>query len=352
MSTVPNTTLNAIMIKARRLSRSPSASQISDADLINYVNTFLLYDLPSHLKLSYLRKTFTFYTQPNVDSYTTNDLWDGNPMNNFNNLILTSSDPIYIAGYKTLFSQSREDFYSRWNNVKQIAQIGTGDGITTQFSGILSSIPIVPTETIFTSINSGGFGIGLQAIPIFDFDSGLQTQICGLYDTNDTTSIPPQPITTHTIPAFNTVNNETGSYVLTFSTAPGNGEIINVQSIPFDAARPTDVLFFNDTFTLRPVPDQQYNVTIECYVLPTVLISSGQSPDLDQWWQYIAYGTAKKILEDRLDNETLQLIMPEFKEQEKLVLRRTVEQTGDQRTSTIYTQQGYGLNSQWGWWNQ
>jgi hypothetical protein len=272
-------------------------------------------------------------------------------MNNFNNLIITSSDPVYVSGYKTLFTQSREEFFLRWNYLKQIAQIGTGDGLTTQFAGILSSIPIIPTETVFTSINSGGFGIGLQAIPIFDENSGLQTQISGLYDTNDTTSIPTQPITTATIPPFNTVNNETGAYVLTFSSAPGAGEVINVQSVPFQSARPTDVLFFNNTFTLRPVPDQQYNVTIECYVLPTVLIDAGQSPELNQWWQYIAYGTAKKILEDRLDNETLALIMPEFKEQEKLVLRRTIEQTGDTRAATIYSQQTYGNGWPWGWWN-
>jgi len=57
-------TLEQIRIKVRRLTRSPSTSQITDASINDYINTFILYDFPEHLKTSYLRKTFTFYTEP------------------------------------------------------------------------------------------------------------------------------------------------------------------------------------------------------------------------------------------------------------------------------------------------
>jgi hypothetical protein len=343
---MPDSTLNAIRVKARRLTRSPSTDQISDATIDEYINTFLIYDFPSHLKLSYLRKSFNFYTQPYVDTYTNDDLFAQNPMFNFKNLILTSSDPVYVAGYRTWFSQSKEEFFLRWNYLRQIQQIGLGNGVSTVFTGTLQNIPITPTETLFTSIDIDFVGIGMKAVPVFDPATGIQTQFSNLYYTN---GIIPERATVFN--ATNFVDNRLGGYTITFPTAPGANQKINVQAVPYQAARPTAVLYFANTFTLRPIPDQQYQVNVECNVLPTELLDAGQDPDLNQWWQYIAYGAAKKILEDRLDNETLALIMPEFKEQEKLVLRRTIEQQGDQRSSTIYSQRSYGDGNSWGWWN-
>jgi hypothetical protein len=78
---------------------------------------------------------------------------------------------------------------------------------------------------------------------------------------------------------------------------------------------------------------------MEAYVQPTELLSSNQTPELREWWQYIAYGTAKKVFEDRMDIDSVQLIMPEFKTQERLCLRRTLVQQTSQRSQTIYTDQ-------------
>lgn len=40
-----------IQAKIRRLTRSPSLQQLSDATLNNYIDTFILYDMPEHLRL-------------------------------------------------------------------------------------------------------------------------------------------------------------------------------------------------------------------------------------------------------------------------------------------------------------
>ncbi len=90
---------------------------------------------------------------------------------------------------------------------------------------------------------------------------------------------------------------------------------------------------------------------MEVYVQPTELLLSNQSPDLQEWWQYIAYGAAKKVFEDRMDLDSVQQIMPEFKMQERLCLRRSIVQQTSQRSTTIYTDQSstagaYGP----GWW--
>ncbi len=78
---------------------------------------------------------------------------------------------------------------------------------------------------------------------------------------------------------------------------------------------------------------------MEVYKRPTELLESNQNPELNEWWQYIAYGTAKKIFEDRMDLESVQMILPEYKKQEALILRRTIVQQTSQRTSTIYEQE-------------
>jgi hypothetical protein len=76
-----------------------------------------------------------------------------------------------------------------------------------------------------------------------------------------------------------------------------------------------------------------------------------QAPQLEEWWQYIAYGAAKKIFEDRMDLDSVALILPEYQKQEQLVLRRTIVQNTNERTATIYTEQLGGTSGSgfWGW---
>ena len=50
-----------IQKKVRRITRSPSTSQLSDADLNEYINNFLMYDFPEHLRLFTFRKVLSFY---------------------------------------------------------------------------------------------------------------------------------------------------------------------------------------------------------------------------------------------------------------------------------------------------
>ena len=43
----PTSTLQTIRTKVRRLTRTPSTAQLSDDDLDQYINTFVVYDLLS-----------------------------------------------------------------------------------------------------------------------------------------------------------------------------------------------------------------------------------------------------------------------------------------------------------------
>ena len=342
---MPDSTLQAIENKVRRLTRSPSEAQLSTADLDNYINTFIFYDFPEHLRLFDLRQTFTFYTQPNIDTYSTTTTNPYDPFYNFKNKYITVHEPAYIAGYPALFSQSREQFFGIYPMVSNIASIGIiGDGVTTRFTGTvnnanapypnITNTPILQNQVLFSSVDVGNNALAM-------IDSPLSSEIGQLYQYNG-------PVTPD---INNTINYITGQFTVTFPTAPAAGAAINSETVPYVAALPQALCYFNNTFILRPVPDQSYAVNVEVYIRPTELLASDQSPDIEQWWQYIAYGSAKKILEDRMDLDSVQLIMPEFQKQETLVLRKTLVQYAKERTGTIYTEStGIGSgNSGWGW---
>lgn len=326
------TNLSAIRTKIRRLTRSPSESQITNSQLDEYINTFVLYDFPEQLRLFNLKTTFTFYAQPFIDVYDTTTSDPNDPLYNFKNKYITVEPPLYIAGYLSLLSLSREQFFGIYPFVNDILSIGTaGDGVTQSFSGVLSNTPILQRSVLFSSVDVNGNGLSLVDIPISSTTGNLVVP-------NNTASL-------------GTINYVTGAYSFTFPNPPAQGAAINSQTVPYVASIPQAALFYDGKFTLRPVPDQPYKITLDAYIRPTELLDSNQSPELQEWWQYIAYGAAKKIFEDRMDLDSVQLIMSEFKSQERLILRRTIVQQTSQRTATIYSDQtalGYGQGG-WGW---
>lgn len=326
-------TLSEIKNKVRRLTRSLSTTILSDSDLEQYINTFVLYDFPEHLRLANLHTTFSFYTSPYQDIYETNTSDPTNVFYNFLNNKITINPPVYIAGYQALFSESREQFFNIYPKLANISSVGTtGDGTTTSFSGVInvfqsSTNPVVllKNNVLFNSIDASNNALAMIDYPI-------NATYGNLYVPGGS------PTSTSVQDTANYINYVTGQYVVTFTVAPGSGQAINSQTVPVQPSLPQAFLFFDGKITLRPVPDQTYKVQMEVYQQPTELLSAGQTPELSEWWQYIAYGTAKKIFEDRMDLDSVALIMPEFKKQEALINRRTIVQQTSQRTATIYDQ--------------
>jgi hypothetical protein len=334
---MPSSDLDTIRTKVRRLTRSPSTSQLSTTDIDQYINTFLIFDLPQQLRLFDLRTTITFYTKPFIDVYDTNTTDPTDPLYDFKNKYVSIHQPVYIAGYQQFYTQSREQFFGIYPQVNSIASIGiSGDGIQTAFSGFipfgqppapmnpLLGTHILQNNVLFSSVDINGNGLALHDVPA---SSTIGTLV-------GDAGIGP-----------NFINYITGQFSFVFSNPPAAGIAINSQTIPYQPALPQAVLFYEDKFTIRPVPDQPYRVNLEAYVIPTVLLANNQAPEIQQWWQYIAYGAAKKVFEDRMDTDSIQQIMPEFKTQERLIIRKTIMENTNERASTIYTEQVSGLTS-------
>jgi hypothetical protein len=331
-------TLGNIQTKVRRLTRSPSTAQLSDADLNNYINTFLLYDMPEELRLFNFRTTFQFYTKPNVDTYQNNDVTTTDPFYNFKNKYISIHPPCYVAGYQVLLTQSREQLYGMYPQISSIQPTNlVGDGVTLTFTGTLPAVPVLAGTITFDSIGPNNAGLTLKDVPVPGYDN-----IVNLVTPN----LAPAP----GITPNNTVNLITGVYTITFPVAPAFGKQINSQSYSYVASLPQAVLYYDDQFILRPVPDQSYPVNVEAYIRPTELLLAADIPELAGNWQYIAYGAAIKVFQDRQDLDSVQLVMPEYKRQESLVIRRTLVQITNERAATIYTQQSSGVNNiGWGW---
>jgi len=307
-----DSTLAAIRTKVRRLTRSPSEAQITTDEIDEYINTFVLYDFPEHLRLFSLRTTLEFYTEPNIDTYlesTTPELAG------FKDEYITIHDPVYIAGRQVFLSQSRDQFYGLYPLTNSLLNVGTGDGATVLFSGTLSAFPVLSNNVVFSAVDVNG-----QGLAAYDVGGGV---FAG--------------------DGVGTIDYTTGVWTMTFNNAPEAGGIIQAQVIPYKASIPTAMLFFENKFTLRPVPDRPYKVSVEVNRRPTDLLLAGDEPLMEQWWQYIAYGAAKKVFEDRTDIDSIQMIMPEFKQQELLVLRKTIVMQTKERVKTIYTD-GLGGN--------
>lgn len=334
--TVTTSNLQTIQQKVRRLTRSPSEQQLSTADLNQYINTFILYDFPEHIRLFNLLTTFEFFTTPFVDTYSTVDVPTTSPLYDFQNLYLSVNPPIYIAGYQAQFFEDRSRFFGIYPLLNSIASIGpTGDGMTTQFSGVINSqqaiipnnlvqsVTLLQNNVLFSSIDLNYGGLAMTDTPISNIIGNL--------------SVPDVPPTSYTVQDPNNyINYLTGEFTVTFPTAPGQGQAINSQTVPQQPTLPQCMLFYDGIFTLRPVPDQAYRINMEVYQRPTELLANNQNPKLNEWWQYIAYGAAKKIFEDRMDLESVAQILPEFNKQQRLCLRRTIVQQTSQRTQTIF----------------
>lgn len=338
-----NATLEAIRTKIRRLTRSPSLSQISNEQLDEYINTFILYDFPEHLRLFSLRTLLTFYTQPGVDVYDTNTTVPTDPLYNFRNKYVSVHQPVFMAGVQSMYTQWRDVFYGMWPQTNTIADtLLRGNNSSGPFSSIMvpprTGVPFILQRSVnFNCLDTNGNSMVMIDIPISNTIGNLTQANVPLVPPYDTTVNP-----------ANFINYTTGEYTITFPNITQTLATIWFEGILYQPGKPVGMLYFDDKFTIRPVPDKTYAIQIEVDVRPTELIGSTDVPYLEQWWQFIAYGSAKKLFEDRMDMDSVQMIMPEFKQQERLVLRTTLMQQANERTVTIYTQgKNYGAGGGW-----
>ncbi len=379
----PGDTLLAIQTKVRRLTRSPSQAQLDDDALNDYINTFVIYDFPEQLRTFNLREPFNFTCNPYQDVYPTNVAnfygaanASSNPLYNFQNNYITVHPPVYIAGFQQFYTQSREQFFSIYPRTQSIASINqVGNGVQTLYSGTIQTplgqpillnaglvnqqVSTIQQNTVlFSSVDINGNGLAMVDVPAVDALTGNPTVWGSLVPNAQVLPAPillnsPYITGSQVVPTgmstTNYINYTNGNFAVTFPVAPGSLMPIVSQTTPQVVGLPQALLYYNNEFTLRPIPDMPYTVNFEVYARPTRLLQTNSVPALEEYWQFISYGAARKIFQDRMDIDSVALIEPEFKAQLDLCNRRTLVQITNERTATIYTEQtSYGAN--WGAW--
>jgi hypothetical protein len=91
-------------------------------------------------------------------------------------------------------------------------------------------------------------------------------------------------------------------------------------------------MFFNNEFTLRPVPDQAYKILMQGYIQPTTLSNPTDTPLQPEWGPVIVYGAALERFEDTGDSDNFDRYYPVFKRFENVALGRTIEQYTNQQS--------------------
>lgn len=343
-----STNLSTIRSKIRSVTARPSTTQITDAQIDQYINTFYLFDLSQHVKMESLRYTYQFTAQANVPVY---DL----PTDTY----LSAMPPVFIAGYQSFMTQSRQNFFRNNSELQFLQQqVYTGNATSGPYTGqILTNLPILQ---------------GFKPNPPGAYSSSLTTDIAARFlnwnvlvsaegTPNATSGVSPSltliddgqgnlfaPTDTSTLPANRrgTINYITGALDINatgFTGAVPTGNAINVQYTPYVAARPQSVMFYQDQIYLYPIPDQAYTVSFEAYKYPTALANSTDNPQLREWWQTLAIGAALKIFEDNADFENIAKYRPLLDEYLRKILRRSIVQQTSERAATIYEEQNQGL---------
>lgn len=299
-------TLLNIRLLVRQLTGNPSPFQLSDSDIDFYVNTFFTQALPAELKTFSLRVNYEFWTQPNVDTYS----YDKTAFTNFEN-------PIYVDGYQIIWTQWEQEFYGYYPKLDTIDNfLSAGNGTTGPYSFSLNSTPVLQnTVNIFADPGSG-----TNMVMIDDGNGNLINSITGGAGSG-------------------TIDYLTGAGTVTFPSAVPSGSNISGTWYSYVAGRPLMCLFFDDQFIFRPVPNRVYRVSVVANQNPTQLIANGDSPTINQWWRYIAFGASLYVFQQRRDIEQYNQFYPLFLKEQNLVIYRTLQQQKDQRTRTIYTDQ-------------
>lgn len=141
----------------------------------------------------------------------------------------------------------------------------------------------------------------------------------------------------------NTVNYNTGIVNVTFPTAPPAQCPITAQCTYYQPGLPRQVLFYNNTITIRPPPSSQFLIELDAYLTPAAMLSTSTAIPFAYMAEYVARGAARKILSDTGDWEQFQAYEPLFIEQERLVWKRSQRIFTSTRTPTIFAQtQGMG----------
>jgi hypothetical protein len=348
-------TLADIILKVRKLTGSGDAFQLTDAQIVDYINSFYLYDLPAQFRSLKLKDRYTFNTIRGIDIYP------------FDSEHYTTVEmPCYcMKRLIPLYQQpwGNEGFWgssSNWQFQENFTMQGAGNTgpytYTTNNHPIVRSTnnnPMVSTPTSPVSVFPAGNPVTFPQANIGRVQNILITANISLGITQNVTDDGNGNLIGD---GSGTIDYNSGQISIIFNNPVPGGENIQVMYSPTVMAIPLSILFFQNQFTLRPIPDQGYTIELIAYRQPSQALLGSQDPtnpeltgvpELREWWELLSTGASKKVFEDRYDSDGVMLMDKMLFDRYAVAEARTYAQLGKQRIGTIYADQlnsGYGTN--------
>jgi hypothetical protein len=359
-------TLATAVAKTRRLTGSSNAFQLTDTQIVERMHSFYAYDLPAKFRSLKLKDVYTFTTNVGQDVY---------PFNS--ELYITVNQPCYCAKREIKLFHNPWSFYAANFNWQDYTNFTSGNGTAGPYSGNTTAFPFIPSvnndpgpqsnpnlffpqsrvqNILITANVIGANGVG-QTQNVTDDGAGNLIQIFQTSNSGNQeygwTYYRQYASSTPTTPGNATINYQTGEITgLVFAEPIPEGTPIQIQYNPKQFSIPLAIMFFQNQFTLCPTPDKGYTIELTCYRQPIQALLAPDmagNPELSEWWEILAVGAAKKIFEERLDSDGVMFIDKMLKERYDIIETRTYAQIGQERISTLYTDQlteNYGSNGQ------
>lgn len=388
--------LQDVLTYMRRLLKTPSNSSISNDLLIDYANRFTM-EVQLRIQLFDFKTKYQFQTQSGVDQYNM-PLYSMQLSPNKSNQEVAMypvyqgfAGPAYVNGVQVNLETQKDKFFTTWPKIVQYNyMIAQGDGTNGGATGYrfqipFSGVPLQPNNPPFNSLLRGHVDVSGVIATGVNVDPPQATTILNYIPTIPTTSVDSAVFFTSIdaegnnvvvadsgqflssnvnlgllmtpgkapygntelpggySPNLNVINYITGEANVIFPTPIPAGNNIYAQCYFFQSGLPREILFYNNTLTLRSPPSQSYLVELDAYLTPAAYLNSNQALSFGYMAEYLALGAARKILSDTGDGEQLNFYESRFNEQEQLVWKRSQRQWTATRTQTIYSigTQGY-----------
>jgi len=359
-------TLNSIFGKVRRMTGAdllqlPNFSNPVDPNSVgiaDYINSFYNYDFPAQFRSLKLKDKYTFDTIQLIDTYP------------FNSEQYTTVEmPCYCMHREITLFTDPWSFYGVNFNWQSQVNFAFGNGTIGPYSGFTNATPILrsynnnpyattqvpPSPTNYGTPNVVGVSQGAPAYQASRVQNVLITAntltgTCNVTDDGNGNLIGDISLAN----PQGTIDYQTGAIAgLYFNQVIPAGNQIQIQYNPVKPSIPLSILYFQNQFVLRPVPDRGYTVELIAYRQPTQALmqtaGGGGTPELSEWWECLAFGAAKKFFQDRLDMDGVALMDKFLNDAYNLIYTRTYSQLGKQRVNTIYADQLNYSYGQGGW---
>lgn len=294
-----NWTLDNIVAKVRNITGTPSSDQLTDNAVIDYINKYYSFVMPFELKEQITLENLLFKTNPGQDTYS---------FPGIGGAFLTDQPMAYADGYPLIFYQDPDVFYQDWPIQYAVDSIGTGPTVTFTNAG-LQNPPLIPGSLFIT-----------DGVTVFQ-DNGL-----GVFQQFYPISTQPTPVIPTPTSTTGSINYLTGVFSISFIKPPAASATIYAKYLGYQGDRPQGILFFQNNFVVRPVPDQVYQIQMQGYIQPTQLTLGSDVAIQAELGPLIAYGAALQIWEDRGDKEKQSEAYDNMKRYENVALARTVQQ--------------------------